>query len=106
MLSTIKILKNVFSLYLISVKVHEYQNFQAFLFPINNTSNDYIQSTVSISLKIEPVEIKKKPLGLCFSLPGSGPSKQYGKDSYEAGLKILLFFSNHHSKSLDENLIL
>lgn len=95
----------MFSLYLISV--HEYQNLQAFLFPSkNNTSRDYIQGTVSISLKTEHVEIKKKSLGLCFLLPGSGPSKQYGKESYEAGLKILFFFSNHHSKSLDENLIL
>lgn len=97
----------MFSLYLISVKVYEYQNLQAFLFPSkNNTSSDYTQSTVSISLKTEPVEIKKKSLGWCFALPGSGPSKQYGKESYEAGLQMLFFSSNHHSKSLDENLIL
>lgn len=96
------------SLYLISVKVHEYQNLQAFLFPSkNNTSSDYIQGTASISLKTENVEIKKKKsLELCFPLCGSGPSKQHGKEFYEAGLKILFFFSNHHSKSLDENLIL
>lgn len=53
--------KDVFSLYLVSVKLHEYQNLQAFLFPCkNNTISGYIQSTLSISLKIECTEIKKK----------------------------------------------
>lgn len=62
--------KDVFSLYLVSIKLREYQNLQDFLCPRkNNNISGYIQSTLSISLKIEPIEMKENMI--VFQLPGS-----------------------------------
>lgn len=46
--------------FVFKLKRHEYQNLQTFLFPCkNNTISGYIQTTLSISLKVGHVEIKK-----------------------------------------------
>lgn len=99
---------DVFSLCLVKVKWHEYQNLQDFLFPCkNSTICGYIQSTLSISLKIGHVEIKSHydcvlnylGVGLENTTMEENPIKQ-GWRHYP------LFFSKHHSNSLDGNLIL
>lgn len=100
----------MFNWCLVLVKLREYQNLQAFLFNCkNSTTGGYIQSTLSILLKIEHIEIKKKVIQLfVFSVTRKWSLKIVLWESYEAGLKIFssFFSSKHYLNSLDGNLIL
>lgn len=84
----------MFNWCLVLVKLREYQNLQAFLFNCkNSTTGGYIQSTLSILLKIEHIEIKKKVIQLfVFSVTRKWSLKIVLWESYEAGLKIFSSF--------------
>lgn len=80
-----------------------------FLFPWKNkTIGGYIQSMLSISLKIEHIEIKKSHYDCVFNYLGVDLKNSTMEESHiKHGWKYYpVFSSKHHSSSLDGNLIL